>query len=152
RVEDCHTKSRSSSRRNKVHRNHQDLPLKFLTIKADVPEAEPFPAAKVEGDSLSQLNVLHDAVVLSKLHQRDRAKWITMDGIRDVHSRIHTFTGIFLMAIPSLAHVLVIFVPPLIDGTDLKYYPPSTFNFSKYPDHLNWTKFWGSCSCTRLDL
>ncbi|KAJ7382880.1 hypothetical protein OS493_032253 [Desmophyllum pertusum] len=69
-------------------------------------------------------------------------EWITMDGIRDVHSRIHTFTGIFLMAIPSLAHVLVIFVPPLIDGTDLKYYPPSTFNFSKYPDHLNWTKFW----------
>ena len=68
--------------------------------------------------------------------------WITLDGIRKVHSRIHTFAGIFLMAIPSLAHVLVIFVPPLIDGTDLKYYPPSTFNFSKSPDHLNWSKFW----------
>ncbi|KAJ7355034.1 hypothetical protein OS493_028242 [Desmophyllum pertusum] len=69
-------------------------------------------------------------------------KWITMDGIRDVHSRMHRFAGIFLIAIPSLAHVLVIFVPPLIDGTDLKYYPPSTFNFSKYPYHMNWTKFW----------
>ena len=68
--------------------------------------------------------------------------WITIDGIRSVHSRIHTFAGIFLMAIPSLAHVLVIFVPPLIDGTELKYYPPSTFNYSTYPDHLNWTKFW----------
>ena len=69
-------------------------------------------------------------------------KWITMNGIREVHSRIHTVAGIFLIAIPSLAHVLVIFVPPLIDGTELKYYPPSTFNFSKYPDHLNWSKFW----------
>ena len=68
--------------------------------------------------------------------------WITMEGIRDVHSRIHTFAGIFLIAIPSLAHVLVIFVPPLIDGTELKYYPPSTFNYSTYLDHLNWTKFW----------
>ena len=68
--------------------------------------------------------------------------WITIDGIRSVHSRIHTFAGIFLMAIPSLAHVLVIFVPSLIDGTELKYYPPSTFNYSTYPDHLNWTKFW----------
>ena len=69
-------------------------------------------------------------------------KWITMNGIREVHSRIHTFAGIFLIAIPSLAHVLVIFVPPLIDGTELKYYPPSTFNFSKYSDHLNWSKIW----------
>ena len=69
-------------------------------------------------------------------------KWITIDGIREVHSRMHTFAGIFLIAIPSLAHVLVIFVPPLIDGTDLKYYPPSTFNFSKSRDHLNWSKFW----------
>ena len=68
--------------------------------------------------------------------------WIALDGIRAVHSRIHTFAGVFLMAIPSLAHVLVIFVPPLIDGTKLKYYPPSTFNFSKYPDHLNWSEFW----------
>ena len=68
--------------------------------------------------------------------------WITLNGIRAVHSRIHTFAGVFLMAIPSLAHVLVIFVPPLIDGTKLKYYPPSTFNYSKYPDHLNWSEFW----------
>ena len=69
-------------------------------------------------------------------------KWITIDGIRDVHVRIHRFAGIFLIAIPSVAHVLVIFVPPLIDGTALKYYPPSTFNFSSSPDHLNWSKFW----------
>ncbi|XP_022792345.1 uncharacterized protein LOC111331484 isoform X2 [Stylophora pistillata] len=68
--------------------------------------------------------------------------WITIDGIRNVHSRIHAFAGIFLLAIPSVAHVLLIFVPPLIDGTQLLYYPPSTFNYSKYPDHLNWTKFW----------
>lgn len=68
--------------------------------------------------------------------------WITVDGIREVHSRMHTFAGIFLMAVPSLAHVLVIFVPPLIDGTELKYYPPSTFNYSTSPDHLNWTKPW----------
>lgn len=68
--------------------------------------------------------------------------WVTIDGIRNVHTRIHTFAGIFLLAIPSLAHVLIIFLPPLIDGTQLKYYPPSTFNYSKYPDHLNWTKFW----------
>ncbi|XP_078378687.1 uncharacterized protein LOC144661740 [Oculina patagonica] len=69
-------------------------------------------------------------------------KWITIDGIREVHSRMHTFAGIFLIAIPSLAHVLVIFVPPLIDGTDLKYYPPSTFNYSNSPGHMNWSKFW----------
>ena len=69
-------------------------------------------------------------------------KWIKLDGIRDVHSRIHTIAGIFLIAIPTLAHVLVIFVPPLIDGTELNYYPPSAFNYSKYPDHLNWSRFW----------
>ena len=69
-------------------------------------------------------------------------KWITIDGIREVHTRMHTFAGIFLIAVPSLAHVLVIFVPPLIDGTELKYYPPSTFNYSNSPDHLNWSKFW----------
>ena len=68
--------------------------------------------------------------------------WVTIDGIRDVHVRIHTFAGIFLIAIPSLAHVLVIFLPPLVDGTALKYYPPSTFNYSSSPDHLNWSKFW----------
>lgn len=68
--------------------------------------------------------------------------WIIMEGIREVHSRMHTFAGIFLIAVPSLAHVLVIFVPPLIDGTELKYYPPSTFNYSTFPDHLNWTKPW----------
>lgn len=69
-------------------------------------------------------------------------RWITIDGIRDVHVRIHRFAGIFLIAIPSLAHVLVIFLPPLVDGTALKYYPPSTFNYSSYSDHLNWSKFW----------
>ncbi|XP_068716302.1 uncharacterized protein [Montipora foliosa] len=69
-------------------------------------------------------------------------RWITIKGIRDVHFRIHRFAGIFLIAIPSLAHVLVIFVPPLVDGTALKYYPPSTFNYSTYPDHLNWSTFW----------
>ncbi|KAK2548788.1 hypothetical protein P5673_030931 [Acropora cervicornis] len=69
-------------------------------------------------------------------------KWIRINGIRDVHVRIHRFAGIFLIAIPSLAHVLVIFVPPLVDGTALKYYPPSMFNYSSSPDHLNWSTFW----------
>ena len=69
-------------------------------------------------------------------------RWITMDSIREVHVRIHRLAGIFLIAIPSLAHVLVIFLPPLVDGTALKYYPPSTFNYSSYSDHLNWSEFW----------
>ena len=69
-------------------------------------------------------------------------RWLTMDGIRDAHLRIHRFAGIFLIAISSLAHVLVIFLPPLVDGTALKYYPLSTFNFSRSPGHLNWSKFW----------
>ena len=69
-------------------------------------------------------------------------KWITINGIRDVHVRVHRFAGIFLIIIPTLAHVLVIFVPPLVDGTALKFYPPSHFNYSSYPDHLNWSTFW----------
>ena len=69
-------------------------------------------------------------------------RWVTVNGIRDVHLKMHRLIGIFLIAIPSVAHVLVIFVPPLIDGTSLKYYPPSTFNYSKSPDHLNWSTFW----------
>lgn len=69
-------------------------------------------------------------------------RWLSINGIRDVHLKMHRMTGIFLIAIPSLAHVLVIFVPPLIDGTQLKYYPPSSFNYSKSPDHLNWSTFW----------
>ena len=68
--------------------------------------------------------------------------WLTVEGIREVHVRIHRLAGIFLIAIPSLAHVLVIFVPPLIDGTALKYYPPSNFNYSSSPGHLNWSKIW----------
>ncbi|XP_068670298.1 uncharacterized protein [Montipora foliosa] len=69
-------------------------------------------------------------------------RWITIKGIRDVHVRIHRIAGIFLIAIPTLAHVLVMFVPPLVDGTALIYYPPSAFNYSTYPDHLNWSTFW----------
>ena len=69
-------------------------------------------------------------------------RWLKFNGIRDIHLKVHRLTGVFLIAIPSVVHVLVIFVPPLIDGTQLKYYPPSTFNYSKSPDHLNWSTFW----------
>ena len=69
-------------------------------------------------------------------------KWLRINGICDVRVRIHRFAGIFLIAIPTLAHVLAIFVLPLVDGTALKYYPPSMFNYSSYPDHLNWSTFW----------
>ena len=69
-------------------------------------------------------------------------KWIRINGIRDVHVRIHRFAGVFLVAIPTLAHVFTIFVPPLVDGTALNYYPPSMFNYSSSPDHLNWSTFW----------
>lgn len=68
--------------------------------------------------------------------------WIALDGIRDVHWRIHMFAGVCLMVIPSLVHVLVISSPPLIDGTKLKCYPKSTFNHRKYPDYQNWSEFW----------
>ena len=75
-------------------------------------------------------------------------RWVAVNGIRDVHLKMHRLIGIFLIAIPSVAHVLVIFVPPLIDGTSLKYYPPSSFNYSKSPDHLNWSTFWDPAAVT----
>ena len=68
--------------------------------------------------------------------------FISINGIRDIHIKIHRIAGIFLIGVPSLAHVLVIFVPPLIDNTKLTYSPPSDFNYSNQLGHLNWTKFW----------
>lgn len=68
--------------------------------------------------------------------------FLSITGIRDIHMKIHRIVGIFLIGIPSIAHVLVIFLPPLVDRTQLTYSPPSTFNYSKQLGNLNWTKIW----------
>ncbi|XP_057311384.1 uncharacterized protein LOC130649170 [Hydractinia symbiolongicarpus] len=69
-------------------------------------------------------------------------RFLKITRIRDIHIKAHRIAGIFLIGIPSLAHVLVIFLPPLIDRTELTYSPPSHFNFSNQLGHLNWTKWW----------
>ena len=66
---------------------------------------------------------------------------INTNGIRAIHLRIHRIFGIFLIGIPVVAHVLLVFLPPIVDRTKLTYSPPSCFNYSKL-GHLNWTKFW----------
>ena len=69
-------------------------------------------------------------------------RWLRTNGIRDTHIKIHRLCGIFLMGIPVLAHVFVIFVPPLVDKTSLNYHPPSEFNYSRQLFHLNWTRIY----------
>lgn len=69
-------------------------------------------------------------------------KFLKVVGIRDIHMKAHRIAGIFLIGIPSLAHVLVIFLPPLVDRTQLTYSPPSHFNYSNQLGNLNWTKWW----------
>ena len=71
------------------------------------------------------------------------APWfININSIREAHIKMHRLIGIFLIGIPSIAHVLLVFVPPIIDRTEVTYSPPSCFNYSKQFGHLNWTKFW----------
>ncbi|XP_066910553.1 uncharacterized protein [Clytia hemisphaerica] len=69
-------------------------------------------------------------------------RFLVIAGIRDIHIKMHRLAGIFLIGIPSLAHVLVIFLPPLVDRTQLTYSPPSRFNYSQQYGNLNWTKIW----------
>ena len=47
-----------------------------------------------------------------------------------------------MIGVPSVVHVLLIFLPPLVDKTELTYSPPWVFNFSQQLGHLNWTKIW----------
>ena len=69
-------------------------------------------------------------------------KWIRIDGIKDVNIKIHRLCGIFLIGIPALAHVFVMFVPAMVDKTELNYHPPSEFNYSQQAFHLNWTRIY----------
>ena len=69
-------------------------------------------------------------------------RWLKIREIRQVNIKVHKIAGIFLVAIPSVVHVLLIFVPPLIDRVPLQYFPPSSFNYSTHSDGLNWTKWW----------
>ena len=56
--------------------------------------------------------------------------------------KIHRLVGIFMIGIPSVLHVLIIFLPPLVDKSQLTYSPPSTFNYSDQLGNLNWSKPW----------
>ena len=69
-------------------------------------------------------------------------RFINIDSIREAHIKMHRLIGIFLIGIPSVGHVLLVFVPPIIDRTEVTVSPPSCFNYSKQFLHLNWTKFW----------
>ena len=69
-------------------------------------------------------------------------------GIRDTHLKVHRLVGIFMVAIPTLIHVLIIFLPPLVDKSQLTYSPPWMFNYSSQLGHLNWTKPWDPAAVT----
>ena len=69
-------------------------------------------------------------------------RWIVTNGIRDTHIKIHRLCGIFLVGIPAVAHVLLIFLPAMVDKTKLHVHFPSEFNYSKQPFGLNWTRLY----------
>ena len=66
--------------------------------------------------------------------------WIAVRGIRDIHIKMHRFCGKWFVAIPAVIHVLIVFVPPVVDHTELTYHPPWEFNYSKQFANLNWTR------------
>lgn len=78
--------------------------------------------------------------------------FIDMSGIMDVHKKVHRIVGIVLIGVPSVAHVLLVFLPPLVDKTKLVYHPPTSFNYSKQFGHLNWTKFWDPAAVSGLQM
>ena len=61
-------------------------------------------------------------------------KWVAVTGIRDIHMKMHRIVGVFMVALPTIVHVMTIFVPPLVDKTQL------TFNFS----HSNYSHLPGT--------
>ena len=68
-------------------------------------------------------------------------KWIAVSGIRDIHMKMHRIVGVFMVAIPTLIHIVGIFVPPLVDRTELTLnYSHSMY--SDLPGKLNWAQIW----------
>ena len=68
-------------------------------------------------------------------------KWVAVAGIRDIHIKMHRIVGIFFVAIPTLIHICSIFVPSLVDRTQLTL-NYSHAMYSKLPGRLNWAQIW----------